>query len=360
MFDDNLILILYALQILSTRYDPSKNLVSPLQMSSQRFNLKVYIIHVKTLANRKSLCDRLHAELAQAESFDLESFEYITSNDPNEITDTISVDQSPIPSDNGNFERLNTFLRPLKVVHVSNAMKHKQALEAIANATDEKTIHLVIEDDSLKQSTEADFLDKAMTTFSSEKLSVMFLGIPPGVAARNGKQLVSDVYNALPCCDSYFITPKAAKTTLEHFTPLKFPTNIQLTYALAKAQVITYMSAPAIFVDGSKLGVFASTIDSNNRLVFNGHFVAIAKAIQDNLPEETIDALFTKAEPKWHPEFMHLQASYEKNKGNFRQAEQYYSEALNQYIAFGGIIDNQTELLRDFMRLYRHLQAIPS
>jgi hypothetical protein len=328
-------------------------------MSSERFNLKVYVIHVKALTNRKSLCDRLQVELAQAESFDLESFEYITRNDPNEMTDSIAVDNSPIPSDNGNFERLNTFLRPLKVTHVSNAMKHKQALETIANASN-KTIHLVIEDDSLKQSTEANFLDKAMTTFITEKLSIMFLGIPPGVAAENGKQLVSDVYNALPCCDSYFITPEAAKATLKHFTPLKFTTNIQLTYALAKAQVVSYMSAPAIFVDGSKLGVFVSTIDSNNRLVFNGHFVAIAKAIQDNLPEETIDTLFTKAEPKWHPEFMHLQASYEKKKGNHRQAEQYYSEALNQYIAFGGIIDNQTELLRDFMRLYRHLQSVPS
>ena len=343
------------------RYDPIKNLVHPLQMSSQRFNLKVYIIHVKALTNRKSLCDKLHNELSQATSFDLESFDYITKNDPSEITDPVEVDMNPIPNDNGQFDRLNTFLRPLKVVHVSNAMKHKEALQSIASAQDTNTtIHLVIEDDSLKQSPELVPLQQAMTTFTTEKLSVMFLGIPPGVAAKNGKQLVSDVYNTLPCCDSYLITPAAARETLKHFTPIKFPTNIQLAYALAKAQMVSYMSAPAIFVDGSKLGVFVSTIDSNNRLVFNGHFVAIAKAINENLPEENIDALFNKAEPKWHPEFMHLQASYEKKKGNYKQAEQYYSEALNQYIAFGGIIDNQTELLRDFMRLYRNLQSLPS
>lgn len=342
------------------RYDSFKNLVHPLQMSSQKLNLKVYIIHVKALANRKSLCDKLHAELLQATAFNLESFDYITKNDPGEITDSVDVDMSPIPNDNGQLDRLNTFLRPLKVVHVSNAMKHKEALQSIAVYPNENTIHLVIEDDSLKQSTETNPLEQAMATFITDKLSVMFLGIPPGAAAKNAKQLVSDVYNTLPCCDSYFITSTAARETLRHFTPIKFPTNIQLAYSLAKAQIVSFMSAPAIFVDGSKLGVFVSTIDSNNRLVFNGHFVAIAKAITENLPEENIDALFNKAEPKWHPEFMHLQASYEKKKGNFKQAEQYYSEALNQYIAFGGIVDNQTELLRDFMRLYRHLQALPS
>jgi hypothetical protein len=84
--------------------------------------------------------------------------------DPGEITDPVEVDMNPIPNDNGQFDRLNTFLRPLKVVHVSNAMKHKEALRCIASAPNtNKTIHLVIEDDSLKQSTELTPLEQAMT-----------------------------------------------------------------------------------------------------------------------------------------------------------------------------------------------------
>ncbi len=323
--------------------------------------LRVYVIHVKALSNRKSLCEKLQNDLKNDPDFNLEAFEYITQNDPGEPLDPINIDLQPLPNDGSGIDRFNAFIRPFKIGHVTNALKHKCALERIAASFTQNTIHLVIEDDALKQSLDNIALKKAMAAFHKNKAPVMFLGIPPGTSAKNDMQPVSDVYNALPCCDSYFIAPMAAKATLEHFRTLKFPTHIQLTYALVKANIMPFMSAPAVFVDGSKLGVFISTIDSNNRLVFNGGFVEIAKALQDKdvLPEDKMESLFNKVEPKWHPEFMHLRALYEQKRGNYDTAEHYYTEALNQYMAFGGIIDNQTELLRDFMRLYRHLQQRP-
>jgi len=326
--------------------------------------LRVYVIHHKALANRKSLCDKLQQDLtSRATNFDLVSFDYITRNDPGEPFDSINVDIQPIPNDGSGLDRLNAFLRPLKIAHVSNALKHKVALEMIASnaTTGTETIHLVLEDDALKQSMDNSFLEKAIHTFVSSKVPVMFLGMPPGVGAKDGLQPVSEVYTALPCCDSYLITHSAARLTLDHFSTLKFSTNIQLMFAFAKANITPYMSAPAVFVDGSKLGVFMSTIDSNNRLVFNGGYVAIAKAMNetDAPSEDKIESLFDKAEPKWHPEYMHLRALYEQKRGNYKAAEQCFTEALNQYVALGGIVDNQTELIRDFMRLYRHLQPSP-
>jgi hypothetical protein len=324
--------------------------------------LKVYVIHVKALTNRKSLCDKLQQDLAKDPELQLESFEYITKNDPGEPLDQVNVDFQPFPNDGSGLHRFNTFIRPFKIAHVTNALKHKCALEKIAAANDSiNTIHMVIEDDALKQSPDNEGLKNAMRIYIRKNVSVMFLGIPPGVKAKDGVQLVSELYNGLPCCDSYFITPTAAKNTLDHFEPLKFATNIQLTYAFSKGNITPYMSAPAVFVDGSKLGVFMSNIDSNNRLVFNGGFVDIATALQAEniMSDDEIEALFNKVEPKWHPEFMHMRALYEQKKGQYKSAEQYYTEALNQYTAFGGIIDNRTELVRDFMRLYRHLQQLP-
>jgi formaldehyde-activating enzyme involved in methanogenesis len=351
------------LQIFDAAVRSIKKLVRPEQMVRDLPNLKVYVIHVKALSNRKSLCDKLRQDLEKDPEFNLESFEYITKNDPGEPLDPINVDLQPIPNDGTGIDRFNTFIRPFKIAHVTNALKHKCALESIASSTNTiNTIHMVIEDDALKQSVDNGALKKSMASFYNNNVPVMFLGIPPGVMANNnGMQPVSDVYTALPCCDSYFIAPMAAKAMLEHIRTLKFPTHIQLTYALVKANIVPFMSAPAVFVDGSKLGVFMSTIDSNNRLIFNGGFVEIAKALQDKdvLPEDKMEQVFSKAEPKWHPEFKHMRALYEQKRGNYEMAEKYYTEALNQYTAFGGIIDNHTELLRDFMRLYRHLQRLP-
>lgn len=335
-------------------------------MARDLLKLHVYVVHTKSLGNRKSLCDKLQQDLSKDADVQLVSFDYITRNDPGESFDPVAVDMQPIPGDGSGLDRLNAFIRPLKIAHVSNALKHRAALEMIASTTTNSavndTIHLVIEDDSLKQSQDNSLLKNAMENFIDRKVQVMFLGMPPGLSAKEGMQPIADVYTALPCCDSYFITPLAAQATLQHFSPLKFPTNIQFTYAFSKANIMPFMSAPAVFVDGSKLGVFMSSIDSNNRLVFNGGYVAIAKAMHEsnNLPsEEKMESLFKSAEPKWHPEYMHLRALYEQKRGNFKAAEQCFSEALDQYTAFGGIIDNQTELLRDFMRLYRHLQVLP-
>lgn len=321
--------------------------------------LNVYVLHVKGFVNRKSLSEKLRLEFENASDIDLASFAYIETHDPGEPLDGVSIDMSPIPSDDARgLHRLNSFLRPLKIAHVSNAMKHMRALKMISESSDTSGHHLVLEDDSIRQTGNNSNMLDAIQKFTSNKGSIMFLGVPPGVGA-NGMQFVKDVYNALPCCDSYLVDKDTASKILNAFLPIKFPCNINMTYAMAKAGIEPVICSPSVFVDGSKLGVFLSTIDSNNRLVFNGTFVALSKAVSDEklLGEGEMSALFKTAEPKWHPEYMHLRAVYEHKKGNHSAAKEHFDEALSQYSSLGGIYDNQNELLRNAMRLYRFLQT---
>ena len=318
--------------------------------------LSVYVLHVKGFVNRKSLCEKLRLELAGSKDIELASFEYIESHDPGESFDGVPIDMTPIPNDDGlGLDRLNSFLRPLKMAHVSNAMKHMTALKLISESPASPGYHLVLEDDSIRQIGNNSTMLDALRKFAG---GIMFLGVPPGVGAKD-TQLVKDVYNALPCCDSYLVDRNTAAKILNAFLPIKFPCNINLTYAMAKSGIDPVICSPSVFVDGSKLGVFLSTIDSNNRLVFNGTFVALSNALSaEALPgEREMTQLFKNAEPKWHPEYMHLRAVYEHKKGNHAAAKDHFEEALSQNTSLGGIYDNQNELLRNAMRLYRFLQS---
>lgn len=313
--------------------------------------LNVCVVHVKAFSHRKAMCERLRELLEKSSKLDLSSFKYIDDMDPGDPLPEVPITLQPVAQGPG--EPFNAFLRPLKLAQVTNIVKHMHALQAAANGQD-ADITLVLEDDVAFKDTVVEDLATAISNF---KGGLTFLGTPPMMQpAALGVQPFSQVYKVAPCCDSYLVDRATATRLLKEMVPIRFPTNIQLSYAIACSGIEATIAVPNVFVDGSKLGLYLSSVDANSKMVFNEAFVRAAQSL-DSLDFDP--SIFESIEPKWHPELLHLRAQHETKKANYEGARALYEQAVSLYDAHGGIIDNSSELLRNFMRLFRHLQQLP-
>lgn len=331
-------------------------------MSSKVLNLNIYVIHVEQFKFRKVTCDRLNDILEKDQRFNLK-FQYITEHDPQTITqDDIRqcVNYDQIKDET--LAVYNNFIKNLHINQLSNALKHRKAIQYITEQAD-VDYSIILEDDIVFNDNIADILYECLTTSPPENYDILFLGLPSSKDIQGEKfQKVSDVFKILPCCDSYAITGKAAKLLFESSLPIKFSNNIQLSYLVAKHSFETYLSVPNVFIDGSKLGLYFSSLEVNNRLIFNQDYVSLAKLIgeKDVLTDEemqVIDKLFVDVKLKTNPEFYYLKALYETKRGNFEFAKAIFDYTYDLYEANGAVLNNQSVFLRDYLRVFKYLQT---
>ena len=326
--------------------------------------LNVYVIHVENFNFRKQTCERLREILAADDRYELH-FQYVTEHEPQSITQEdirTFVNYEPFKDDP--FTPFNNFIRNMHVNQLSNELKHRKAIQYVSESED-GSMNIILEDDIVFNENVADALYHALTNIP-ESSDIMFLGLPSAVegdASTVTHQKVSEVFKFLPACDSYYLTKSAAKTMFENMTPIKFTTTIQFTYVISRQGLTAHLTVPNVFVDGSKLGLYFSSLEVNNRLIFNQEYVKLARMIgeKESYTPEDIDAInqeFINVKLKTNPEFYYLKAIYEYKRQNYEFAKAIYGYALEIYENNGAIINNQSTFLRDYMRVFKHLQPV--
>lgn len=325
-------------------------------------SVNVYVIHVASFKNRKVSIDRLETIMKKDERFNV-SFRYVTECDPeNLLPDEIknSVNYEQIKEEN--VAMFNGLLKNMHVNQLSNTLKHKKALQLIEDGED-VDFSIVIEDDVIFNDDVAENLHIILNHLP-ENYDVMFLGLPSSKQDQETPyyQPLKEVFKVLPCCDSYLISKKAATMLNEFYLPIKFQNNIQLSYLFTKLEFETYLSIPNIFIDGSKLGLYFSSLEVNNRLIFNQDYVLLTQLLsKKDLTEEDkkeIDKAFVDVKLKTNPEFYYLKALYETKKGNHIYSLAIFNYAYDIYESNGAVLNNQSLFLRDFMKVFKHLQKI--
>lgn len=326
-------------------------------------SLHIYFIHAKHLQERQALMNNVRAALAK--SFTVASVHVIEAMDPGEISvDLIQkiVDYTPIAAPDP-----LAFLTPLiKNIHInqlSNTLKHYQALQHIAKlATTD--VALVLEDDVLFQDDLPQQLQTALE-LSLRQPGVTFLGLPIQGEAPPAPCLkpLAESYRILPINDAYMLTAPIAQRLLEHRQPVKFITNVQLQYMMAKAEIPAFQMSPPLFVDGSKYGVVTSMLSANNTLVFNGDYAALQTLLQKSGPltEEDvtrIEHLLANSPIREHPDFKLLAGRFYVSEGRYAEAEKQFGEAYNTLVSKGCIVNHESALLKDFIQLFKHIQKL--
>ena len=292
-------------------------------------------------------------------------------HDLKQITDVRLSDDLQSP-----YDRL---MVPLNVKHISNALKHLEALREISRSghgssqggADQEEINLVLEDDVLynEQLMEASLV-RAMGA-RPMRWDVLFLGLPTSLDDTSESNIrfqeAASVFKVFPSCESYIVRPEAAARLAERFLPLRFPTNVQLSWLLLgphapEVGLHSYIMSPSIFLDGSKYGTCTSTINMNNRLTWNPEYVrmfGLVRGKPDDFTKEDaieVDRLYEAMNFKNHPDAVYLYAMSFVRRGEHAKAEDMMAKALKQYDANKCVLNRGSEFLNVYCDLFRHLQ----
>lgn len=332
--------------------------------------LHVYVVHASNLYERRKVIDELRKNLGKYNFTNVKvgDIDVITSHDAASIPGEFiqkNVDYSQLKTEGEMTPIFNSLIRILHINNISNALKHHEALSKIAKGS-EDDIHMVIEDDVLFEQRMCMLLDRAIGKFSSSH-GVLFLGMPNNEEVTNPNVInvkeCKQVFKVLPYNDSYFIRPATAKQLVEKFFPLKFYTNIHMSYLMEMANITMYQTVPNIFIDGSKYGMYLSTLMVNNDLVFNRDYMFLKSLIGKEpstitLDEKkTADKLITESQIANNPDFLTVVGKYIRHvKNDSKKTRDIYQKAYDAYLKNGCVINNESIFLRDYINLHVHLQ----
>lgn len=256
--------------------------------------------------------------------------------------------------DNVQLERINnplydSQLKSLTTKNISNSLKHLEALKLIATNTREGAYPIVLEDDPLLSDTFDDDFDGIFKNLVSKSWDVVMLGIP---ASQPGFEPMSSSFKILPVCNAYMIKPPAASKLSNSFLPIRYPTNIHLSFTMDAFGIVPLVYKPQLFIDGSKYGIFVSTLTPNNELSFNADYVKAKRLIGESKHQEAIDVI-TSTPLSSHPDFLHLKALCEMEVSGIDDAEKTFDEAMKVYESNGATLNNGSTFLKDYINIYR-------
>ena len=319
--------------------------------------LKVFIIHSPSLEIRKQHIKKF-ADILESVKID---YEYVESNEASKITQQ-DVQQKIDLSKKQTGDLFDELVRNLHVNQLSNALKHCEAMTLASKEQDKYENFLFVEDDILFGDDMIDKLREVLTLYRKETNDILFLGLPSlaPIEQKNELQIIptSQFYKLFPCCESYLIKATTVGKIAPLLYPIKYVTNFQLSYVAKTHNLETTMVVPNIFLDGSKYGAFLSSIDPNNKMLFNPEFIKLANLVQSDVSTQTIESGFETIKFRNHPDVMHLQAIYLITKGEYAKAETILENILQLTTQNGCIINNETEFLMTYMRLHKFTQDL--
>lgn len=337
--------------------------------------LRLYVLHSpKLLSVRESMCRALEHRLA--DRFDVRAT-YITQHEPDDIShEQLKEHFDLTPPTDAPDPVFSTLVRSLHIRHVSNLLKHLAALRAVASFCGddtEGTAHqLVIEDDAVYNQDVADRLVDTLGLVTDAAASMVMLGLPVLVSADEGKSSsthelrledVSNTFRVLPVCESYLVTPNTAKAIADAFLPCRFANNVQLTYAAAKAGAKIHAVVPNVFVDGSKVGVYISSLTANNRLFMNDDYNSLLAIVRRESFSDADMAealkIYDQSRFKSHPDMSLLIAAMESKAGRHAKAIQLMSKLFDVYRNNGALLGADSDFLRSYIAMHRFVADQP-
>lgn len=341
----------------------------------------VYILHSRKLVARAPNVERLRLAFEQTRFLDVVNHvEVVDTYEANEITNQ-NVREFVHLSNSGLATPFDALVGNLHVQQVSNSLKHYHALRRfVEQASSSKDVVLIVEDDVL-------FNDEAAKSVAftlkraPNSWTTIFLGLPcsvkappPGTDPGNVIfERLQTVFKVLPCCDSYLMTLDAAKSLLTPvggdtgFLPIRFATNVHLSWRLQGCGILSdcHIACPNVFVDGSKLGVYTSSLVVNNRLSWNPQYVDLEAKIRRPLtPQYTdevkadINKALDEIHFQMHPDIMFLKAIFQVRCGNYEEACKNMEKAYDLYQQNGCIINKGSEFLNAYCDVFRFLQKM--
>ena len=338
---------------------------------SIRIVVNIYVIHYAKLEQRSQIFSKLQTTTHNIVnnhkniSFNIEK---VSKFDPHTLTNEFIkriFESTEIKEGEGNVHFNKFKLQTYQPQFMSNCLKHLDALKSISKNSGEEDINIILEDDALFDSSfETEFVD-FVTRKLYENNDIIFLGFP-SVSEDTEKSTSSKIVQIteknkiFPCCESYYVSKSCAHALIEDFIPIRYPYNIQLSYLIDKKSIKMARYQPNMFLDGSKTGLYPSSISSNNVILFNLTYKNIYTLLsEDKLSHDdikTVRTLLDSNKMKNSPDFIFLEGLFYLRTNEFEKSKEYFDKAIQLYELHNSPLNNQSMIIQNYIELCRQIQ----
>jgi hypothetical protein len=336
--------------------------------------LYLYVIHTQQLTQRAL---RLHATIQQLRTLAMGSGYrvkpyLILKPDVSHVNTNIQQTQAKVTYDPVGDSVFDNMRQIMSVEMISNIERHLDAWKRIyeCDSTHPQDVFMVIEDDMY-------LLNDAVTTFpqviralsaKSAAWDIVFTGISRMEENASVPIQFIPIKDTLktpiiPAKDSYFIKQQTAKRLLDMMDKYRFPMRVQMSYLLHKAPEIRAMHPnKRIALDGSKIGIFPSSVHPTNVLVFNKEYMDMFAYLAHDKERVTNDfekirGMYKAVEHMNNPDIKHLYGVLLFKAGHTNAAKDMLVDAVESMHHQHGVINSRSDLMSNLINIYQHMQS---
>jgi len=327
-------------------------------------NLNIYLIYTEKLENRqgninssleaiKNICNEININF---------KLNIITTPCNDTIDKNIEVynkrvDYSKFPDDN----EYNNYISSLNSYQISNYEKQKNAFKHIIdndNDNNNDNIYMIIEDDIIISKAYLDNIKILLVNINEKKWDILFTSLN---VINNKEDFIEykTIYKKLLSKSCYFIKPKICKLLYESMDIFKLRFKHLLCKFINDNNYNVLFYNKNTFVEGSKLGIYPSSVNPNNYLYFNNNYIELSKISNKPVIEEED---ITKALEIFNnnhfdsPDFLNvLSILYVKNK-DYGNAKKYSLEALECMKRNKGYLQKNCDILNNCINMWQYEQ----
>lgn len=265
------------------------------------------------------------------------------------------------------------FQRALNPAELSNYERHRTALEVIQRgaATD---YHLVLEDDiyilPIFEGAWRELLLQLREGRSKLPADYFALFSMTQNIMTNEEEFhwkpyashpLTETHPLIPSKEVYMVHPKVAAELYQYMTVVQCDMRQTLSrwmYSNMLGQGAICFPSKRLAFDGSKLGMFPSSIHANNLLIYNQEFMEMLQLMSQ--PEKktrgNVLRLYRAIERLNAPDAIHLYAVLMYQLGDFEEAGAAFKKAIEAMNAQGGFMSRGSEMLHNAIEFYKHSQ----
>lgn len=287
----------------------------------------------------------------------------INTPDTKEINENIEeynkrVDYSKFPEDND----YNNYITSLNCFQISNNEKHREAhkriIEHSKNSANEDNIYLVMEDDIVISKLYINNINDLLVNINKTNWDILLASLNT-INSNDDFINYKKVYKRLLSKSCYFIKPKICQDLYDEMKTFKLKYRQLLCKFIKDNDNNIIFYNKNVFIEGSKLGLYPSSINPSNYLFFNNNFIKMTKiCAEDDIKDEDVKNAteYLKNNEFDSPDFFHIMSLIYKKYGDIYNAKMCSNYALDSLKKNNGYLEKNSEIINHSIELYKYDQ----
>ena len=341
------------------------------------YRLNIYLVYSEELENRRTTINSavsLVKDICQQKGIDCK-LHVITEPNKDYINANIAAFNSRVNYDkfaSGNM--YNDLIMPLNVSQISNFEKHRYIYKLImdSHSTSTKDIHLIMEDDLIILKDYIDniggFLDDLNNPPEKDGDDWDILFNCLNVVSNPEKFInINQLYNIIISKACYIIkNPKLCEKLYEATSTFKLNLKLTLSKCLKDNDFKALSYNKITFIEGSKLGLYPSSVNPDNYLFLNNNYIALRQlaAKKELITDDDIkdaEKIYSSSLNIPSIDIQGMMGTIYFNHGNYKKAKEYMCMSLNNLKKCKGYsIMKNNDILNNTINIYKYEQDMLS